>query len=246
MKKFNKKYIIDYYQVGADRLLTLQSLMNIIQDIASDHAKVLGFGQDELDQDTFWVLVRLQLQMTELPQWRDEIRLETFISGQFTGTPPREVLIYRADKLIGRAQTSWLVMNAHTRRPATQKVDELLGSAIDESCGVVTRKINVGAHPLELRREFAVLYSDLDLNFHVNNAIYGRWVSDVVPVELWKDWQLFEFGINFMNEVHLGEVIGLKTHMNHQQEMLEILVEGKVAQKEKAAFAASIKLIKRI
>jgi hypothetical protein len=34
--------------------------------------------------------------------------------------------------------------------------------------------------------------------------------------------------------------------MNESQESIEILVEGKVAEKEKAAFAASIKLIKRI
>ena len=35
MKRFSKSYVVDYYQVGADRLLTLQALMNIIQDITS-------------------------------------------------------------------------------------------------------------------------------------------------------------------------------------------------------------------
>lgn len=246
MKRFSKSYVIDYYQVGADRLLTLQALMNIIQDIASDHAKILGFGQDELDKDTFWVLVRLQLQMTELPQWRDEVRLETYISNRFAGTPPREVLIYAGDRLIGRAQTSWLVMSGKTRKPATQKIDELLASGIDESCGISTRKINLNGHALKLNREFEVLYSDLDLNYHVNNAIYGKWVSDVVPVELWRHWQFYEFGINFLNEVHLGQKVAIKTFMNESQESIEILVEGKVAEKEKAAFAALIKLIKRI
>lgn len=246
MKRFSKNYIIDYYQVGADRSLTLQSLMNIIQDIASDHAKILGFGQDELDVDTFWVLVRLQLQMSKLPQWRDEIRLETYISNQFTGTPPREVLIYADNELIGKAQTSWLVLSAETRKPATQKIDELLEAGIDESCGVVTRKINLSGHSLSLVREFEVLYSDLDLNYHVNNAIYGKWVSDSVPVKYWKDWQLHEFGINFMSEVHLGQKVVIKSEVKEEDDILEILVSGSVAEKEKAAFAASIKLTKRI
>ncbi len=245
MKRFSKNYIIDYYQVGADRLLTLQALMNIIQDIASDHAKILGFGQDELDVDTFWVLVRLQLQMNALPQWRDEVRLETYISSQFSGTPPREVLIYAGDKLIGKAQTSWLVLSAETRKPATQKMDELLAAGINESCGISTRKINLNGRSLSIKREFEVLYSDLDLNYHVNNAIYGKWASDAVPVELWKDWQLNEFGINFMNEVHLGQKVVIKTEIVKAEESIEVLVEGRVAEKEKAAFAASIKLIKR-
>lgn len=245
MKRFSKNYVIDYYQVGADRLLTLQALMNIIQDIASDHAKILGFGQDELDVDTFWVLVRLQLQMNALPQWRDEVRLETYISSQFSGTPPREVLIYAGDKLIGKAQTSWLVLSAETRKPATQKMDELLTAGINESCGIFTRKINFNGRSLSIKREFEVLYSDLDLNYHVNNAIYGKWASDVVPVELWKDWQLHEFGINFMNEVHLGQKVVIKTEIVKAEESIEVLVEGRVAEKEKAAFAALIKLIKR-
>lgn len=246
MNRFSKNYKIDFYQVGADRALTLQSLMNIIQDIASDHAKILGFGQDELEINTFWVLVRMQLEMTELPTWRDEIRLETYISNKFPGTPPREVLIFLRDRLIGKVQTSWLVLDAQTRKPATQKITELLDSGIDESCGVVTRKINLHGRSLTMVREVTVVYSDLDLNYHVNNAVYGRWVTDVIPADLWKDWQINEFGINFLSEVHLGQRVRFSHEIIKNNDGLEIFVEGKVPEKEKAAFAASIKLIKRI
>src|SRR5690606_36884876 len=141
MNKFSKTYKIDFYQTGADRKLNLFSLMNVIQDIASDHAALLGYGHDQLDEDTYWVLVRQIIQMDYLPEWREETTFETFISKPVVGTPPRDLLIYHKNKLIGRGQTSWLVIDGKTRKIATQKIDMLLDAAISESSGVKTHKV---------------------------------------------------------------------------------------------------------
>lgn len=244
MKKYSKKYKIDFYQVGADRCLTLYSLMNMIQDIASDHAHLLGFGHDQLDANTHWVLVRQAIQMQLWPGWGDEIRIETFIANTAVGTPPRDVLIYFGEKLIGRGQTSWLVIDGLTRKVASQKVDLLLEAAIDESCGLKTQKIIVKADEVSPFKSIEVEYSDLDMNLHVNNAIYGQWVMNCVDISLWKEWRISDFHINYLQEILYQNKVCMSKKLVIRENEQELLIEGRVEKASKAAFTALLKLVK--
>lgn len=244
MKKFSKNYKIDFYQVGADRKLTLYSLMNMIQDIASDHAKLLGFGFDQLDKNTHWVLVRQAITMDLWPRWQDDIRIETYISHADIGTPPRDVLIYFKDELIGRGQTSWLVIDGLTRRVATQKIDLLLEAAVNERCGVKTRKILVKTNELTPLKSFNVEYSDLDMNLHVNNAIYGQWAMNCVELAQWKEWRVGEFYINYLQEILYQSEVLINAKTTQRDNGQEILIEGRVGNNSKAAFTALLLLIR--
>jgi len=246
MNKFSKTYKIDFYQTGADRKLNLFSLMNMIQDIASDHAALLGFGHDQLDEDTYWVLVRQIIQMDYWPEWREEITFETFISKPVVGTPPRDLLIYHKNKLIGRGQTSWLVIDGKTRKIATQKIDMLLDAAISESSGVKTHKVLIQNEGMIDLKKIDVQYSDLDMNLHVNNAIYGQWVMNCIDIETWKNWQISEFSINYLQEILPQDQVFIKRNVNVGVEGQEVLIEGKVKDSSKAAFTALLKLVKKV
>jgi hypothetical protein len=46
--QFEKEFIVHVYETGPDGRLSLASLFNYMQDIASDHAEKLGFGRDDL------------------------------------------------------------------------------------------------------------------------------------------------------------------------------------------------------
>lgn len=240
MKKFSKTYEVDFYQVGADKKLTLYALMNMIQDIASDHAQILGFGHDQLDQDNFWVLVRQRLVMSKWPSWRDEIRIETFISKGRLGAPPRCLRIFFKDELIGEAQTSWMVLDSKTRRPASQKMDMILEASLDECCGVETKKIIAPQEELTPLKLITVEYSDLDMNFHVNNAIYGQWLINGVDVEIWKKWNLTGFAINYQKEIHHQQKVVLRNVSKILGDEMEIIFEGRIEGDSKAAFTASL------
>lgn len=245
MKKFLKTYPINFYHVGADKRLTLLALMNMVQDIASDHAQALGFGHDQLDQHTHWVLVRQKIQMEFWPKWQDEITIETFISHADIGTPPRDIVIYFQDKIIGRGQTSWLVVDGQTRKIANQKVDLLLSSSINETCGVKTHKVSLPAD-LTYLKSFQVQYSDLDMNFHVNNAVYGRWVTDSLSLDLLKEWRVSEFSINYLQEILYPSEVNIRTKTIVLESEQQIYLEGRVEEEGKAAFAALVKLVKRV
>jgi|SRR5690554_6488501 len=244
MKKFSKHYPINFYHVGPDKRLTLPALMNLVQDIASDHAALLGFGHDHLDQDTYWVLVRQKIQMDYWPAWKEEIRIETFIAKADIGTPPRDILIYHQDKVIGRGQTSWLVVDGKTKKIASQKIDLLLAASVEESSGIKTQKVAIPKEGMEYLKTFSVEFSDLDMNFHVNNAIYGQWVIDSLDTEIIRNGRIVEFSINYLQEIlHQDNVIINRKLTLIEEDIQEVLIEGKVKGATKAAFTAFVKLV---
>lgn len=246
MKKFSKLYPINFYHVGTDKRLTLPALMNLIQDIASDHAALLGFGHDHLDQDTYWVLVRQKIQMDYWPRWQDEVRIETFIAKADIGTPPRDLLIYHQDKIIGRGQTTWLVVDGKTRKIASQKIDLLLDASVEESSGVKTQKITIPQDGMQYLKTFVVEFSDLDMNFHVNNAIYGQWVIDSLDADKMKEWNVSEFSINYLQEILYEDHVLINRKMTLiSEDHQEVLIEGKIKDATKAAFTALVKLVKK-
>lgn len=77
-----KDYRIHVYETGPDGKLSLYSLFDYFQDIASDHAVQLGFGRDDLvKKNHFWVLSRIYAVIYELPVWGDKITLRTWPKG---------------------------------------------------------------------------------------------------------------------------------------------------------------------
>ena len=66
--KLQKEYNIHVYETNPDSKLNLATLFNYLQDLASDHAEVLGFGRDDLLKDNhFWALSRMYAEITEWP-----------------------------------------------------------------------------------------------------------------------------------------------------------------------------------
>ena len=72
LRQIEKEYTIHVYETGPDSRSTLYSLFNYMQDIASDHAILLGFGRDDLlKKNHFWVLSRMYAEVTQWPSWED-------------------------------------------------------------------------------------------------------------------------------------------------------------------------------
>jgi acyl-ACP thioesterase len=54
---------------------------------------------------------------------------------------------------------------------------------------------------------FRIRLTDLDLNRHVNNAVYAAWALEVIPTEVMEECRLEELEIAFRAEAHYGDSI---------------------------------------
>ena len=89
-----------------------------MQEIAWEHAKILGFGYEKLMQDQqFWVLSRLLVKIGRRPGWTEEFTLETWSRGTdgFYGYRDFNFIDKEGNTII-QATSSWLVLDLKSKR----------------------------------------------------------------------------------------------------------------------------------
>jgi acyl-ACP thioesterase len=122
------------------------------------------------------------------------------------------------------ATSGWVVIDLRSRRP--QKIDPILGSI-----RIFPELRAVGSDPARVStiadapapQWKSVRYSDLDLNDHVNNATYVRWMLDSYPVEFHRSRRIHHLVINFLVEVNALESVALRTRELEPLRMLHTL-----------------------
>ena len=196
---------IKSYDSDQNGKLTLHALFHFLQECAWDNARLNDFGYEYLkSENAFWVLTRILVQMDEYPEWREEVQIKTWPKGTDGFFALRDFEIYKENKVVGRATTSWLILDQNTRRP--RKLDNfnfLHENFLQEAA--IDRNLEKIISPRELNKidNRKVYYSDLDVNKHVNNATYVKWILDSYFSK--KNKQISEFEINFISELNLND-----------------------------------------
>ncbi|MFO7842582.1 MAG: thioesterase [Bacteroidales bacterium] len=193
------------YDSDQNGKLTLPALFHFLQECAWENARANDFGYEFLEENNaYWVLSRVLVQMDEYPQWRDEIEIKTWPKGVDRFFAIRDFQIYKNGKTIGNVTSYWLIVDKDKKRP--RRPDDfnfvhenfLQESAIEQK----PEKIEID-NDLAKKEQRKVFYSDIDVNRHVNNATYVRWILDSWFSENKED--IAEFEISFLSELMLND-----------------------------------------
>ena len=212
MKETDKIYTITYKvdtnYVNFNKKLGLYGTLGLLQDIASEHAEILGFGYDDmLARNIFWVLTRQKLVMNQWPNWRDNVKIVTWTKPVEGFNAFREFEIFIGEKKIGACTTTWMILDGNKRRPTKPDFEHndkfaRMDYGLDIRAGRVKQpeeEEKVGV--------FKVHNSDIDMNNHVNNTRYSKWVLDSIPMDYHSALNLKEFEINFLGETFLDDEV---------------------------------------
>ncbi len=220
------------YQVHPDGKISLTSLADLLQEIAWRHADSADFGRNLVDMNLMWALSRLEIKVEKFPKWGQSIQLFTGGRGADKLFAFREFLVLdQNDQVLARGMSSWLLLNSETKR--IQKPESVLPAVLFDTKMKPEwqpSKILVSGE-LIASEEVKVRLSDLDLNDHVNNTSYIRWVENL----------LFDQGIrpdsiaiNYLSECVGGDIVLLKLYKGD----FGSLVAGSV--NEKIVFTAEV------
>lgn len=232
MNKFIQNFNIPSYNVDMSWRLKPASFMDLAQEAANQHANILGFGYDDLIASrTAWVLSRMHVEFTDTPKWREEMTLTTWHKGLNRLFFLRDFLMTDKDgNPRVKATTSWLVINLDTRRLVRDP--QLLEDGTICSENVLETPADKVVMPkgaeVNLVMEHAVAYSDLDMNGHVNNAMYMQWAMNAVNYEISSEKPVKEFTINFNHETKAGDVVEIYKARIIEGKGRRVYVEGKV------------------
>lgn len=204
-----KEFLVRYSEVDFRGWLHPLALLNYLQDAAAEHAGLLGVSVADLrHQGLTWVLSRLHLRIERYARSNEVVRVRTWPAtreGMFT-CREFEVTDCYGDTL-ALATSSWSTLDLATRRPVP--VNDHLPSypllpqrAIDDDFRTLPRLAKA-----DCELSFRVRMADLDMNRHVNNAVYAGWGMETVPREIAEQYLLAELEIGFRAEVFYGDTI---------------------------------------
>ena len=209
---YEKNYEINSFLTNTRGQLGLYALLNVLQDISHYHANLLGFGyEDMVAQQIFWVLTRQKLTMTKWPKWHEHIKVQTWIRQGAAAFTNRDFAIYLNNQKIGEATTSWMTMDAKTRRPKSIDYKDLFSNINSENKITVAAEKHLPlATDITTLTDFKVRNSDIDQNNHVNNTKYAKWILDAIPFEMHHQHELTSYSINFLAETKLNDTVTIQ------------------------------------
>lgn len=185
------------------------SLLNLLQDAAFVHAAILGVGVEQLQRRNLtWVLSRYRIRFLAYPPVHTPLQVRTWPSSREARTTTRDFEIHSAGgDLLAIATSAWALLDLQSRRPV--RLDEILPDYPLES----RRALDFTAERLpslqQVERElpFRVRFGDLDVNRHVNNAVYLQWALETVPSEVVEPCRLAELEVSYRAEARYGDTI---------------------------------------
>lgn len=214
--EYEKSYKIPVYDIGFNGQLNPFSLFNYLQDIASEHAVTLRFGKDDLMKaNRFWVLSRITVQIISWPGWEETILVKTWPRGTDKLFALRDFEVkYPDGRLVALSSSSWLVVDRTTRR--VQRPDSLLtsfnsGFPVKSSLGRNSDKIEAISDYPSCSAPFRVKISDLDINLHVNNVMYFKWITDSYDLDFRSGHYPSLVEVNYLAESRINDEIIIKT-----------------------------------
>lgn len=217
---YEQKFHIYSYLVDSDLSLTLPHLMCLLQEVAWAHSNKVNVGWDFLQsQNMFWALTKFYLKIHRFPKWEETISIRTWAKAVQLIIHPRdfEVLDEQGNVLIA-ATSEWVILDKTDFRPQRNVFD-------NESKMIEQREAVEGRIPKIPKVHLAenvtfqpVVYSDIDMNQHVNNTRYLMWAINHYPVDFLSTHEVSECCIHFIAQAKIGMLYGIQPQeIDHNQ-----------------------------
>ena len=187
----------------------LSNLLKIIQEIGARDIDARGFGKDKIfDQGMRWVISRIATKVNRIPAYDEEIEIVTFPEPPKWFFLPRytSVLDMNGNVLL-ECETIWAVIDFKTRKPVLPSSINLNIEYKDEC--EKTFEVDSKIIPLEATNTLdrKILFTDCDINQHMNNTVYVEWACDLLGGDYLKSKKLVDWRMAYHTEAHEGEVL---------------------------------------
>lgn len=210
---YQRDFQIRSYEVDFRGKIKLATILNFLQETASEHAALLGASVVDLfPRNLTWVLSRYHIEIFNYPPWRKTITIRTWPSAKINLFALREFEVWNErQERVAIATSSWILLD-FKRKQAVRPQDYLsqyphrAERVIPDDFGSLPTMEQV-----DLELPFRVRRSDLDLNQHVNHVSYIEWALETVPVDILKKYQPVKLEVAFRGEAFYEDAILSRT-----------------------------------
>ena len=208
------------------------AVLETMQEVATTHSLLLGCGREELlKNNTVWVVSRCELHMDRYPSSGEKVTVHTFPTPNRICFFPRYYIFTDAHgEMIGKAGSLWLLLDLATRRMLPPGA---VGRLIPDNRDLIVPMhlpATVGTlQGEEFVSEYTPVYTDLDVNGHVNNTRYADWLCNTLGVGIMSEYEPEHIILNYNHEVLPEQRITLRRIMKGNEYRLFGSVAGSTA-----------------
>ena len=189
------------------------AILTAMQETAGMHSHILGCGRETLVQKGIvWVLTRCEVQMEKEARMGSRLSIETFPMPLRRWFFPR-YFVFRDEEgaQVGAAGTLWVLFDLEKRCMVAP--GDVAGAIPDNSD--LTPPLGVPGPVPRLTGETAAsartpVYSELDVNGHVNNARYADWLCDALGLEIMREYRVKTMRLSYAAEIRPGQAMELR------------------------------------
>ncbi len=203
MDKLVKERQLKTYQCDRYGFLRPIALMNKLQGLAGTHADMLGAGREYCaSHNIAWVLTHMFVDIVDMPRAEEKLVYSTWPSVTSAVRSERDFEVKDANgKLKLRAISQWVLIDLHTRRPV--RITDFLPDWQGLPERVWDREFDKGTDFIPTKTcVMACRYDDIDVNQHINNAVYTVWATESVGFEYRNAHKLRGIDIYFEHEIN--------------------------------------------
>ena len=214
-KIYTQEFRIASYQTDLTARMKPSAILEIMQEMAGAHAEMLDVGRARLSpMNLAWVLTRVEVRMDRYPVSGEIITVETFPMPNRRVFFPRYFIFRDADgNQIGCAGSLWVVLDVTTRKmgnPAEIAAMMPDNRDLTSPMGMPATVEELPCEGIEAAR--MPLYTDLDVNGHVNNTRYLDWCCNALGIDAMRESAMTSFCVNYNQEILPGQEVRTVLH----------------------------------
>ncbi len=233
---WSQDFTVTHYFVDPDGRASIHGLAFFLQEAAHHHANARSLGFEDLIKDNkTWVLTRQAIKFNRIPFLGQEVKVETWVKDTTQSFSIRDFHIIGPDgEILVIARTSWMMFDIIQRRPV--KITEDVLNKIPLTPGRLKEDLSLvklNHDPVDSDNEiFHVKYSDLDMNNHVNNITYVRWIMDGFDLSFRKSNRIISLELNYLNEALYGDPLTANITYSKKDDFYHTLIRRNTDNKE--------------
>ncbi len=212
---------VRFSEIGEDKRLTLDGILNYFQDSSTFHSEDVGNGMDVVEGlHRVWVLSSWQIVVNEYPRIGEKIKLGTwpYDFNRFFGG--RNFIMYGDDgRVLAYANSLWTYLNSENGRPARVDDEILTRYPLEPKYDMdyADRKIAL-PEVMEAKTSFPVEVYHLDTNHHVNNGQYVKLAGAYLP----QDFEIAQMRAEYKKSAVLGDMICPKVYEEENRVLVSL------------------------
>ncbi len=212
VETYKKEILVTEPETDITKRMTLSNIMLHSQQMGSEHIASMGIDYNRMYRDGMVFLVnKMLITIDRRPVFGEELLLTTIPRKPKGAQFIRDTIFEtRAGEKLIEVSISWMLVSPDTHKILRPSVFDVYGFEMFPNEGEYITGYRIRRPEAETVTHLRqVKYSDLDYNFHVNNAVYAAIVCDTLPLEPLTEREIASFGIVYQREAKAGEVIEL-------------------------------------